>query len=490
MFSLSLSSGFHHQSNKMASNLKNEVDFISNMPDPVLELILQRLPTTEVVRTSVLSTRWRYLWTSIPLFPSLNIDFYHALRPPYITNKQAKPLIKFVSWALANKTVDLDSFRLCCVGYFGFSTVEMLIKAAVNRNVKSLDLKFYPKPTMFDGLIGGYWFDNCVSFLGLPDYLVSCKSLESLRLSVYQHAISLDGCKRFERLKVLELNNVYCYEGDSVETFLEKCPLLEDLSLIDCLIRIEDPICISSSKLKTLIIRNWKNVLYGNIADFWCGLKVCCPKLLNFEYVGRRGELILEDVDSLKKAVIHPEDMLQQKISPTLGKTVSKLLGGISHVDSLSLNLYFVQCIDATNDPQGDFPASFPNLKTLELTTTIDAFTMKVLIHILRCSPNLECLRLIIQKELLTSEHWELDEVEARGLLTRHLKRVEFLELNGEEHKLGIARLLLEHGYELKEMVFSWSNEVSYHEKSGETMNEVSECHKSSTVKLIALLKD
>ncbi|GJX21481.1 hypothetical protein Tco_0224158 [Tanacetum coccineum] len=99
---------------------------------------------------------------------------------------------------------------------------------------------------------------------------------------------------------------------------------------------------------------------------------------MSFEYVGRRREVILEEVDSLKKAVIHPEDMLQQKISPTLGKTVCKWFGGISYVDSLSLNLYFVQCIDDANDPQGDLPVSFPNLKTLELTTTIDAFTMKV----------------------------------------------------------------------------------------------------------------
>ncbi|GJY28277.1 F-box domain containing protein [Tanacetum coccineum] len=132
---------------------------------------------------------------------------------------------------------------------------------------------------------------------------------------------------------------------------------------------------------------------------------------MSFEYVGRRREVILEEVDSLKKAVIHPEDMLQQKISPTLGKTVCKWFGGISYVDSLSLNLYFVQ---------------------------------------------------------------ELDEVEAKGVLTRHLKRVEFVELNGEEHKLGITRLLLKQANELEEMVFSWCNEVSYHEKSVETMNEVS----------------
>ncbi|PWA30567.1 F-box domain, FBD domain, Leucine-rich repeat domain, L domain-like protein [Artemisia annua] len=97
----------------------------------------------------------------------------------------------------------------------------------------------------------------------------------------------------------------------------------------------------------------------------------------------------------------------------------------------------------------------------------------------------------IMNQEMLTLEHWELDEVEARAVLTRHLKRVEFLELNGEEQRLGVACSLLEHGSALEEMVFSWCDEGKYHEKSAEIMNQVSEFRKaSSTIKLTALLRD
>lgn len=68
---------------------------------------------------------------------------------------------------------------------------------------------------------------------------------------------------------------------------------------------------------------------------------------------------------------------------------------------------------------------------------------------------------------------------------------MKFLGFNGEKRKLVIARFLLEHGNTLEEMVFSWSNQVEYNEKSMETMNEVSKLYKaSSNVKLTTLLKD
>ncbi|GJT53642.1 F-box domain containing protein [Tanacetum coccineum] len=107
-----------------------------------------------------------------------------------------------------------------------------------------------------------------------------------------------------------------------------------------------------------------------------------------------------------------------------------------------------------------DIPAFFPKLKTLEVTTTIDAFTMTVLIRILRFSPILESFNLIIKK------------VEKRN-------------------RLGDPRFLLEHVNALEEIVFSWHSKVKYHEKSLKMMKKLSKLHKaSSTVKLIYVLEE
>jgi hypothetical protein len=41
-------------------------DFISALPDAILQVVLSLLPSDETMRTSVLSRRWRDLWKSTP----------------------------------------------------------------------------------------------------------------------------------------------------------------------------------------------------------------------------------------------------------------------------------------------------------------------------------------------------------------------------------------------------------------------------------------
>ncbi|KAJ1401914.1 Leucine-rich repeat domain superfamily [Sesbania bispinosa] len=49
-----------------------EIDRISKLPDEVLCHILSFLPSKEAIATSTLSTRWRSLWTMVPV-----LDFEH-----------------------------------------------------------------------------------------------------------------------------------------------------------------------------------------------------------------------------------------------------------------------------------------------------------------------------------------------------------------------------------------------------------------------------
>lgn len=42
------------------------IDRLSNLPKDALDQILVRLPIRDLVRTSILSRKWRFVWSSIP----------------------------------------------------------------------------------------------------------------------------------------------------------------------------------------------------------------------------------------------------------------------------------------------------------------------------------------------------------------------------------------------------------------------------------------
>ncbi|KAI3495106.1 hypothetical protein L1887_37267 [Cichorium endivia] len=104
-----------------------------------------------------------------------------------------------------------------------------------------------------------------------------------------------------------------------------------------------------------------------------------------------------------------------------------------------------------------DLPESLPNLKTLELTTTNDAFSMNVLIRILICCSNLESLHLIIQKGSLhtsfaTEDHdlefWETDY----DCIFERLMTVNMTGISAVPHHTGFIEFLLERSPVLETM--------------------------------------
>ena len=56
--------GNNHDETKRVQH--SNVDRISKLPDSVILHILALLPTVEVIRTSLISKRWRHLWNSVP----------------------------------------------------------------------------------------------------------------------------------------------------------------------------------------------------------------------------------------------------------------------------------------------------------------------------------------------------------------------------------------------------------------------------------------
>jgi len=52
----------------------DEVDWLSELPEALLVYVLLNLPTKDVVKTSVLSTKWRNIWRCVP---GLDLDNGH-----------------------------------------------------------------------------------------------------------------------------------------------------------------------------------------------------------------------------------------------------------------------------------------------------------------------------------------------------------------------------------------------------------------------------
>ncbi|KAK1661632.1 hypothetical protein QYE76_049791 [Lolium multiflorum] len=95
---------------KSAQGTSNGDDRLSSLPDAMLHHMTSFLPMPEVVRTSLLSPRWRYLWTSTPFIHIDHLDFQNDIG--YWI--EVDMMEKFVDQLLflRDKTASLDEARI------------------------------------------------------------------------------------------------------------------------------------------------------------------------------------------------------------------------------------------------------------------------------------------------------------------------------------------------------------------------------------------
>ncbi|XP_071723476.1 F-box/LRR-repeat protein At3g59190-like [Rutidosis leptorrhynchoides] len=122
---------------------------LSDLPDGILEHILSYLPTKIAVRTSVLSRRWEFLWTSLK-----NLEFYehHIFNVcgvpciPEVGRRNRKLFMDFVDRVLLlNDVRRLEKFSLACKVKDDVSRIETWMLAAIRRNPKELLIGFHAR---------------------------------------------------------------------------------------------------------------------------------------------------------------------------------------------------------------------------------------------------------------------------------------------------------------------------------------------------------
>ncbi|MFQ6650487.1 hypothetical protein Gotur_022574 [Gossypium turneri] len=141
---------------------EDPADRLSELPDNVILHIMSSLPMKEAVRTCLLSTRWKDLFTSIS-----NIELDGVLRNKALRNRFMKFSDRFLS---LRKDISVDRFRLYCGPGIDHRKINEWILYAVRHGVRELDLIFQSRS-----------FETR-HFTELEFAVFTCKTLLTLRL--------------------------------------------------------------------------------------------------------------------------------------------------------------------------------------------------------------------------------------------------------------------------------------------------------------------
>ncbi|XP_058193501.1 F-box/FBD/LRR-repeat protein At1g13570-like isoform X3 [Rhododendron vialii] len=197
-------------SSRMAPKKRNTCDsnsdIISHVPGNILEKILMCLPIQDLVRTSLLSRKWRYVWMKLPQLV-FDTTFYGVL-----DGRTHAELLMIIYQVLLLHHGPLTKFRLSLSELESCPQIDQLILFVSNNDIQDFTLCFW-KGELYK----------------LPSSLYLCSQLKHLNLRSCMLKPP-SGFEGFTRLLSLVLKEVVIAE-DVLSSLISSCPLLEELAL-------------------------------------------------------------------------------------------------------------------------------------------------------------------------------------------------------------------------------------------------------------------
>ncbi|XP_021758555.1 putative FBD-associated F-box protein At3g50710 [Chenopodium quinoa] len=197
-----------------------QVDRISNLPDALLLEILSFLSTKEAVATSILSKRWKFFWTQVPV---LNFSMYGSVSVNCFNAFVDRVLI-----CNDTKSLRLCQFKCTCRRIVNALQYYKWIRNIMRRDVVEIDLNLKRGK-----LPSGIFSNEKLMVLKLTDFY------SPLRNSIH-----------LPNLLTLHLTRIKFSEKFSLDDILMRLPRLEELIILNCFIL--QNMCIRSSSLKRL----------------------------------------------------------------------------------------------------------------------------------------------------------------------------------------------------------------------------------------------
>ncbi|KAH7576819.1 hypothetical protein JRO89_XS01G0156800 [Xanthoceras sorbifolium] len=464
----------------------NGIDRISELPDAILHHILFLLPIKYIAQTSVLSKRWRSLWSTFPDldFNTINnhpIDSISSSTTKFNKTSAKKSSPRFVSFKELDLISQVLSLRdkkhsdiriLRFRAHLSFSCLNGLIRRAIRQNVHELDIEVATD-----------------DYFNLPRCVITSESLRALKLksrypgfrlppsSVVSggfrslHALSLSLVISFSQPYLLDLFtdssfpllrtlNLVAFKG--LKQLKIGCRALVDVTLERCL-QLHG-LDVSGAKLERLRVTS--------SFDAYCDkswVKINAPKLksLRWEYNSITGSSCLENLTSLHEASIDFFIAIHEELTTAKLHSVSNFLSALSHAHCLTLES---QCIEILSNKNyfSHLLHPFNNLQSLELHTGFNKHNVQGLACLFRSTPSLHTLIVkIINDYKIERRQWNRDlwdmytseEEQYWQSQTQTLKpfldNLNVVEIHGFlecENEVSLAKFLLKHGKALQEM--------------------------------------
>ncbi|WMV40501.1 hypothetical protein MTR67_033886 [Solanum verrucosum] len=425
----------------MAKKSKKREDRLSDLPDSILIRILSMLcedteDSKKVVRTSVLSNRWQFLWMSVPV--SLEIEFPdHIFGPP---GKWERDVLDY----LISTHRELNYWR-SCQKIKKFSVVYDTRDP--ERFVKDVDLWVY-----FASKLANveHFKLRCEDGYVFPQFAYKNTSWRKLDI---QLCTNLNPLANVDWSGVVSLSFRFIDWTDGVmEKVLSGCPNLECLKLyqflgVHCLE-------ISNAKLRKLIIDN------SEIDECDLSLEILAPYIQNLKFLGPCRRIYLRNVASLVNVVLDfdfcfgKEDPLQRKECTCL----KELFHNVVHVEKLELGPRCIQYLSILELEGWQPPLS--SWKFLQLGTDLEQLNFPGICCFLQNSSDLKPLVIDGDKyqstELLlkyTNKDEQIRRFETRDFNCSflHLKTIKILKFSG--CVMPLVKYLLKHAIILEKFI-------------------------------------
>ncbi|KAL8514568.1 hypothetical protein ACS0TY_013599 [Phlomoides rotata] len=321
-----------------------EVDRISNLPGHVIDKILSHLCLRDAVRTSVLSSKWRYKWVTLPY---LVFDNHSVLVSTQDQSLVKTKLVSIVDHVLLLHTGPIHKFKLSHKDLQGVSDIDRWILFLSRGSVKEFILEIWK----------GHRYK-------LPSSIYSCQKLIHLELfnCLLKPPSNFNG---FRSLKSLDLQHI-TMDQLAFEHMISSCPLLERLTLMNF--------------------------------DGFTLLNIHAPNLLFFDVGGVFEDVSFQDTFNLAVVSIGLYVNNGTERSLAFGSTgnLIKFFACLPHIQRLEVQTFFLKYLAAGTIP-GKLPIPCVDLSFLSIRINFNDMEENLAaICLLRSSPNLQELEILV----------------------------------------------------------------------------------------------